>query len=64
MKQESKKQRPTTVRGPALREKMIKSQIEGEEYRSETQGTDEVDQAVKHPSTTTIHRNTTEHSKK
>ena len=64
MKQDSKNQRPTTVRGPALKEKMIQSQIEGEEYRSETQGTDMVDQAVKHPSPTTTHRNSSEHSKK
>ena len=59
-----KKQRPTTVRGPALKEKMIQSQIEGEEYRSQTQGTDMVDQTVKHPAGTTNHRSSPEQSKK
>jgi hypothetical protein len=64
MSQQTKGQRPTTVRGPALKEKMIQSQVEGEEYRSKHQGTDVVDRTTKHPSTTTTHRDSTEQSKK
>lgn len=49
-------QRPTTVRGPALREKIIQSQIDGEEFRAENQGADVRDTVVTHPQATTHNR--------
>lgn len=38
------------VRGAALREKMIESEKEGEKFRAEHQGADQVDHQIKHPS--------------
>ncbi|QDK45787.1 hypothetical protein DOM22_11830 [Bdellovibrio sp. ZAP7] len=52
----SKGQRPTTVRGPALREKIIQSQIEGEEFRTENQGADVRETLVNHSQATTHNR--------
>ena len=64
MNQQSKQQRPQQVRGADLRKKIIESGIEGEEYRSQNQGTDMIDTNVKHEKATTTHRSIKEQTKK
>jgi|GEM_PF-5233504 hypothetical protein len=52
------------VRGADLREKIIQSQTEGEEYRSQNQGTDQFDSGTRHHKVTTNHREIKEQTKK
>lgn len=64
MSRQTRDQRPTTVRGPELRKKIIESGIEGEEFRSQNQGTDMIDNNIKHEKSTTSHRAIKEQTKK
>jgi len=61
---QNREQRPETVRGPELRKKIEESQKMGEDFRSETQGTDMIDTNVKHGDSKTKNRSSDQHNSK
>ena len=64
MSQKHRQQKSTQVRGSELKDKMVQSQVEGEEFRSENFGTDQLDSNVRHHKVTTAQREIKERTKK
>lgn len=53
-----------SLRGPSLKESMIQSQKQGEEFRKHNQGQDLIDEKVNHEKSTTHNRKIDERSQK